>query len=660
MDINKSSISRYKASRPEVSRSSSEVKAQSESSGVKSSSAGSVQNQKLPDFKEGQVVKGQIIDHRYQEVRVQLEPGKQIVTARLSGDVYLSIGQEASFQVTEGAPDHLVLKYLPEDASAPEEAALQKILTASSLSATDTNKAIVSELLINRMPVDSQTLQTLIRLSHMNREASPLTLVLMYKNNIPVTKENLRQFEACQNGTNRLLGDITELTKDITGLLKEPDSLLNNNVESLDQLQDSFTSPAGRQTISETQIGAAAAPTAVPAGMQSDTLINAKNNLSQLLQSNSELIDVLLHNSIGEGEVQGKTLADYYDSKELSTLSKAVEQKIENGSVLTADTASDLMQQITSGTLGTGEAVRLLSGLVSQGEDPTSFIIAKVLNQLSTDPDNNSQLSEILSPAEQSSLFAMTDSFSDASEIQHLIVDGTATVKDLLTFLQNNLKTADHETAAKLLQSPEYHKLLSGAFLKKWTLSPEEVAKKAPVQELYQNLKDDAQSLSSLIQSGKDTSETLQIREPLKNLQDNLKFIKDLNEVYTYLPLPVQLKNQKLHSDLYVFTNKKALRENSDNVSVLLHLDMENLGPMNIHIQMSHNLVQANFSTENQEAGQLISKNIPLLEDALSKKGYHLHAQMAASYKKPNFSKDFIAQDSPDNAIKLCSFDIRT
>ena len=229
MDINQSSFSRSKLNKPGIARSVSENKAASEVYKTKDSLSTQPVDPKQQELKEGQLVKGQIIDHRYNEIKIQLEPSKQIVNAKLSGDVPLAIGQEAQFLVTEEGSDRLVMKYIPESTS-PSDTTIQKALTASNLPMSERNRALVEELLKHTMPVDKQTLQSLVRLSHTNRDASPLTLVLMYKNNIPMTPANIRQFEAYQNGSSRLLNDIHRITTGLSELFQVDTPSINQEL----------------------------------------------------------------------------------------------------------------------------------------------------------------------------------------------------------------------------------------------------------------------------------------------------------------------------------------------------------------------------------------------------------------------------------------------
>src|SRR5262249_14996718 len=148
------------------------------------------QTTQRPDLKEGQMVSGEIVDRRYNEVSIQLEPGNQTVTARLADDVSLSIGQKAQFLITDNSSGQLTLKYIPTDANSASDVIIQKALTASNLPLTDLNKAIVNELLNHSMSIDKQTLQLMVKLSHVNPGTAPLTLVLMLKNQIPLTQSN--------------------------------------------------------------------------------------------------------------------------------------------------------------------------------------------------------------------------------------------------------------------------------------------------------------------------------------------------------------------------------------------------------------------------------------------------------------------------------------
>jgi len=690
MDINQSSLSRLKSNKSGTPRSGSESKTISESSKLRETSASSTsQNIKQLDLKEGQLIKGRIVDHRYNEVSIQLEPSKQVITAKLSGDVPLSIGQNAQFQVTEESSDRLVLKYIPNETTPPTDATIQKALTASTLPMTERNKSIVEELLNHRMPIDKQTLQTLIKLSNTNREASPLTLVLMYKNNLPMTSANIKQFEVYQNGTHQLLNDIQDITRNISELLKQ--SVITGQDQQIqgDLLGAQNTShELGQQTRMPSNMTDGLNMPAQPntqnqLNMQdhlnTQNQLNIQNQLKEVIQINDKLLDILYNNSANPtvNNALGSDLNNFLGQAELSLLSKTLEQKAETYTNLPAGIPPDIAQQIKSGTLTLDATVKMIANLYEiSPEQMTPTLMQAAMSQGQTNPlipqilttlleplvlqDNPTKLDAILNPAQRAALLDSMSTLSDSTNLKNQIADGTATLRETLTFIHNNLSGVEDTVARNFLQSSEYIQLLEKAFQQKWTITPEKLAQKTPVTDLYQNLQEDLEKLNTLAKTVKISEEALRLQEPVKNMQENLRFMKDLNEMFTYLQLPVQLKDKDIHSDLYVFTRKKTLLGKKDSISVLLHLDMTNLGPLNIHIEMEHNLIQAKFYLEDSEAEQLISDNLPALTSTLQNKGYNLHAEIMDSYEKPDFSKDFIEQSATDNNVQRYTFDIRT
>ncbi len=640
MDINQSSFSRSKLNKPGIARSVSENKAASEVYKTKDSLSTQPVDPKQQELKEGQLVKGQIIDHRYNEIKIQLEPSKQIVNAKLSGDVPLAIGLEAQFLVTEEGSDRLVMKYIPESTS-PSDATIQKALTASNLPMNERNRALVEELLKHTMPVDKQTIQSLVRLSHTNRDASPLTLVLMYKNNIPMTPANIRQFEAYQNGSSRLLNDIHHITTGLSELFQVDTSSINQELHVPKELLPEEAAQSSPQMI-EPFIGPDSS-----AYLQG----TATKSLTQALQINNGLLDILLGN-----RNLPSTAADYVASDLTSLLTQ-----LQQGSLSREDFINHIkalypdIEQLLSIELN-----QLIPDMNNEIQAPSiPDTLSALLKEISLANDSQVPLSELLNTKEQASFAQLLRSDPSLRGIADLVTEGTITAREMLTTLKNSLPAMEGLEAERLLASPEYRTLIGNAFHDKWTITPEKLTDKAALRELYENLREDMEQLSALSKLQISAKDDARLQEPIKNLQENLRFMQDLNEMYTYLQLPVQLKNQDIHSDLYVFTRKKAL-QNKEDLSVLLHLDMTNLGSMNIHIQMNHNIVQAKFFIEDRDTQRLISEYMPSLTDALTKKGYHLHSDVNQSYEKIDFSKDFIDDNVSESDVRRYSFDIRT
>ena len=660
MDINQSFPYGYKSNKANQTRLLTQTRIRQ----TKESPA--EQEPKSVELKPGQTIKGEVVDLRYQEVKIRLEPEQQVITARLSGEVSLSIGQEAHFQVTGDTDGRITLKYLPEAPMPYLEQTIKKALEASGLPLNERNRALVLELLNNKMPIDKQTLALLAKASILNREAAPQSLVLMYKNHIPLTSANIRQFEAYQNGSHQLLADIRLLTKNITELLRQavppkdgppigyasslpvnsngiPGTITGGQSGALSEAVIGGQSGALSEAVIGGQSGALSEAVI---GGQSATLSGQSGALSEAViggQSGNELDFIPKGQPItgtevipgGIGDVKSETILKQNSLLNTEGFSTGVLDILRLLSEAMADhpelTGKLSYQELTVGELLGKEGLEQLSRLIEQSITSNSQLPAKMQVELLTSLKNGAaSISAFLQQVNQ--------------------VFGKGLIAQL---------TAAGETATGKPVPYELHSLLEEVFRQKWTITPEKLAKKSPLEDLYRDLQEDLRQLNNLINSNKDATEETRLQSPVKALQDNLQFMKELNELYPYVQLPIQFKNQEVHGDLYVFHRKNALQGKKDSFSVLLHLDMSELGALNIHLKMELDKLQATFFIEDPASGRLISEHLSELSQALSLKGYHLQVRVEQPEHKSDFIKDILEQEQADSSTLRYSFDIR-
>ena len=123
--------------------------------------------------------------------------------------------------------------------------------------------------------------------------------------------------------------------------------------------------------------------------------------------------------------------------------------------------------------------------------------------------------------------------------------------------------------------------------------------------------------------------------QSLANMNQNLDFMNQMNQVFPYIQLPLKMNGTDTTGDLFVYTDKKSLAEKEGNVSALLHLDMENLGPMDIFASISDNHnVSTKFMLPNEQTLALVEQNISVLTNRLEKKGYHMHTEITMEKNK--------------------------
>ncbi len=235
------------------------------------------------------------------------------------------------------------------------------------------------------------------------------------------------------------------------------------------------------------------------------------------------------------------------------------------------------------------------------------------------------------------------------------------TVEEFLRSVQDNLTNKQEFGflgVQKLFSSREYRFLLKNVIQEQWLLKPEEL-KSDKVSETYERL---VRQLDQMEQIVKATgTEQAKLLETTADIRSNVEFMNQINQVYTYVQLPLKLTGQQANGDLYVYTNKKNLNDPDGELSAFLHLDLENLGSTDVSVKMQRKHVKTNFYFSDDLSYDLVQKHLPLLESRLNKKGYTCTFTVSNEEKKMDFVNDFLRKDLPSaGTLHRYSFDVRT
>ena len=204
--------------------------------------------------------------------------------------------------------------------------------------------------------------------------------------------------------------------------------------------------------------------------------------------------------------------------------------------------------------------------------------------------------------------------------------------KALLNELAKSFEGADLtnvvENAAwkKLFSSDEYNKIIKDNISEQWLLKPSEVEDKENIQNLYQRLNNQVKHLAETV-NNTGLAES-KLGQSLNNLSNNLDFMNQLNQMFQYVQLPLQMAGQNVHGDLYVYRNKNRKMSEDGSVSAVLHLDMDNLGPIDVYVKMLEKKVTTNFYVADDSILDLINDNIHILNDRLEKRGYSMNVTL--------------------------------
>lgn len=498
----------------------------------------------ISEWKPGDVFLGEIISVGGEEVQLALLNG-QYLTARLEGQVQLAIGQLLNFQVQSNDNLKMVLK--PVYQNLLQQQVGEAALKAANLPVNTKNLQLVSALIEQGLPIDKNALPQIYRQVLQHPESDLVSLLKMYKLNLPITEENIAQYQQYKNLEHKLLDGMKEVFGEIQ------------------RLYDALS------------------------GKAENVVIQSMSNQTAMQKANN-FIEQMVRIFAEEGKVVDV-------NKKMTPLSQNVQGNVQENN--------------TSNHMITGrESVPVQQGNVLE-------------HVLSTGAQNTASV-QTQKQMTQEQLMIQQIQPKSADEVLQLLDQNKWNIRVLYELMQGDNSFAQGLTAqdkAKIYDSPAFRRLLQDTMQKDWMLTPQEVGEENQVERLYQRL---LQTSARLAEAMNDVAQGMTVQpRAAQNLQQNLEFMHQMNQIFQYVQLPIKFSDSQAHGELYVYTNKKHLAQKDGTLTALLHLDMEHLGSMDIHVslQAQDNKVTTKFFLEEEIVG-LIEEHLVDLNQRLAGQGY--------------------------------------
>lgn len=332
--------------------------------------------------------------------------------------------------------------------------------------------------------------------------------------------------------------------------------------------------------------------------------------------------------------------------------------------------AADMEQEGFAGVFAEG-VVKLISEekaeAVLENANPAEEIFSGEEEQPLLQKEGDT-LQERLSPQELKSfakqLAALPqEAYPGLEDLAQEVERGTADTTKVLQALSDMHPSAGseaHAALAEIFKGDAYQKLLLGEALKQWTMKPEQVTGSREVEEVYRKLEKGLSGIrEALSENGAAQSGAMR---SAANLSQNVDFMNQVNQMYTYVQIPLKMHNGHANGELYVYTNKRSLANRDGAVSALLHLDMENLGPVDVYVAMQQGRVNTRFTLRDDEMLDFLQEHIHILNERLEKKGYAMNVEM--SVREENSQEEtpierILHADKKAAASSQYAFDVR-
>lgn len=618
----------------------------------------------MQELEPGSTFEGTVNSVKNGKVVLALGNG-QTITARLDGKVSIQPGESMFFQVRSNDGTTIALRPYVQ-AGNINNPILLNALTAAGVPATERNITMVDSMMKEQMSISRQSILDMGRVVGSNPNVNVNTAVLMTKIGLPVSAEMASQFEnymvdqhaivdemdLAMNQLGRLLGDADLGEEQSFELYGKVLDILNGEGETPAQTTDGL-----QQNDTGTMVNAGENIEMEAAVQQSKDGAAAEGVQKQVQQQNTkELI------SMGAaGQEQSAGVAE-------NTENIVGEQTAGNAaqSMQTGIDAADVLKNTQADTAVDFKNVQGQTDTLEQILDQNGLDHLKRLLQNIPTLTGNTDLFEV---QEEEDVFVDTMSGDDAGKKAFELAQAepevtlkqSMTAEDFLNTLRDALKQNQEYGFAgmtKLFGSKEFAAILKNRAEKQWLLEPEQLREASKVSDLYERLDHQMKQMENVMKAAGVTQNSFV--QTAADIRSNIEFMNQINQVYTYVQLPLKLSGQNASGDLYVYTNKKNLNDPEAELTAFLHLDLENLGSTDVSIRMKDKNVKTNFYIADDASYDLIEKHLPVLEKRLAQKGYRCSITMSKEEKKVEFVEDFLQRDMPQaGTLHRYSFDVR-
>lgn len=507
----------------------------------------------------GESISGEVLSRSGNEVLLSLGTN-QLLQAKLEGSMAAQPGQLMTFQIRNNAGGKVVLTPLFENLS--QDPNISKALSQAGIPENNITAQMVKAMMQEGLPIDRQSLYQMNRLINSNPQADIQTLVQMQRLSLPVTPENIFQFEAYKNYQHQLSGSLMEIA---------------------DAFTQTFQEITGNGDMSE--------------------------GMSKGLEFYKNIVQTFLESTPA---ADAETLLQTEDGKVMAKLAEGAEgQNIAASGEKNAPTASPDISELL-----TGEEMTKLSESLKQAGAGEGFVNNMLAGKVTSQ--------ELL------------------NEVVHLLSEEGAEDKSALF---------------AMLDGKEFKSIMKSEMSRQWLILPEEVAKEHSVEKLYERLNSQMKQLNQTL------AQTVRGDTPLArtvaNVSNNIDFMNQMNQAFTYVQLPLKMQGKEAHGELFVYTNKKNLAREDGTVSALLHLDMEHLGSVDVHVALTDQKVSTKFYLKDDRALDLIANHIDILNERLNKRGYSMNAQFLNKPDDTNVMDEILEQNKNISVLSGYSFDAR-
>ena len=530
------------------------------------------------ELETGSIFEGTVNQVKNGRVTLALGNG-QTITARLDGKVDIKPGASMFFQVKSN--DGMTVAIRPYmGAGNTGNPILLNALTAAQIPVTERNLSMVDFMMQEQMPIGRQSILDMVKILNANPQVDANTVVRMVKLGLPVTEELATQFENYQTNRHMILNEMNQAVGELATLLGDE-------------------------------------------GLSAETAFSLYDKTLQIMLGNGENPAqgnraAMTGEAVeGSGETEQKGAPEFLGTSEFSEVPGLSGTTEHFGASELSENAGGTNPSVFSENWAAKEA---LNQILSERKLSN---LAKSLQNIPTLTGNPDIFVE--GESEEVYVDTMSDekmagnmgNMGEGMEVstERAKIRQEMPAEDFLKALRQALTENSQYGYAgvrKLFASPEFQKVFKAVLGQQWLVKPEELKQQNKMGELYEKIELQIRQLESAVRAAVDGENSF--LQTAADVRGNIEFMNQVNQIYTYVQLPLKLTGQNANGELYVYTNKKQMGEPGTELTAFLHLDMEHLGSTDVSVRLMERKVNTRFYLSDDASYGLLEKHLPILE----------------------------------------------
>ncbi|HOM41980.1 MAG TPA: flagellar hook-length control protein FliK [Bacillota bacterium] len=527
--------------------------------------------------------------------------GNSILIKAASGEIFTAVLQEGA-NIPKDVSVELVIKDIADGKIFAE--------LKGEVKPSDPDKKVSDLLKQLNLPVNEK-----------NMEAAKL--LLKYK--LPLNRETISNI----TGLQKSIDNLNNITGEKMGLMLSGLNIKDTPVDVLNKLVLNW--PADSAAFEAIQGKDGQKPEAQDAAIIKQTTAESVSD-SKAAEIPGKSAVITITNS--SEALKGAAIKDFSETPREAALTGSIETPREAAGHMS--TAGNMTVPESNKSV---ELVRALAGLGIEAESEIKMLAAKV--------------ESILSSIRNTDMEAITYLVSKEMEITPrnlgmLIknIENRDVISQFLDKLQDKITRDDNPKLKVISES-----------IRKVFLEPRQIEDREAVAKQLKDIASLGEKLESYLKTSGDKDP--EIREALSNLKDCIDFIRNVTQHNNFLQIPLLINDNTTAAKLYVFKDgKREKRIDPEDATVVVALDLMNLGHLESMIRVKVKTVDLTFRTENKSIGSMIEKNIRMLKEALGEKGYYLSPIRVINLEQP-FSLLSLEAMINESGYEKIHFDMR-